>query len=194
MIISHTHKFIFLKSCKTAGTSIEVFLSAYVGPGDIVTRISEETAKWHKQKNVDGYYNHITAAEVRNRCPEWKEYYKFTAIRHPLDRMLSLYHWQNPQEDFNKWIKHGVNLAKAAHLDSFYRIKGRPALDDYIRYERLEDDLKRICKIIGLDYDSKYLLHYKKRERKEIEITEATKDLIRRRFSHEFEYFGYEMD
>jgi hypothetical protein len=171
-----------------------VFLSAYVGPGDIVTRIGEDTAPWHKKKNEDGYYNHITAAEVRNRCPKWKEYYKFMAIRHPLDRMLSLYHWQNQKEDFNKWIKHGVKLGKAAHLTPFYQVKGESVLDDYIRYERLEDDLKRICDILGLEYDAKYLLHYKKRERKDIEIIEATRELIRQKFANELIDFGYEMD
>ena len=193
MIISHTHKFIFLKSCKTAGTSIEVFLSAYVGPGDIVTKIGEETAPWHKKKNVDGYYNHISAAEVRSRCKQWNEYYKFTAVRHPLDRMLSLYHWQSSTEDFNKWIKHGMNQGKASSLDLFYRIKGEKVLDDYIYYEQLESDLQRICEIIGLEYDSKYLLHYKKRKRKDIEITDNTKNLIREKFAHEFKDFGYEI-
>ena len=194
MIISHTHKFIFLKSCKTAGTSIEVFLSAYCGPGDIITKIGEDTAPWHKRKNEDGYYNHVSAAEVRNRCPQWDEYYKFTAIRHPFDRMLSLYHWQNQKEDFNKWIKHGVKLGKAAHLDVFYTIKGKKVLDDYIRYEYLEQDLMQMCDILGLEYDSKYLLHYKKRKRKNIEITEQTKDLIREKFAQELIDFGYEMD
>ena len=193
MIISHTHKFIFLKSCKTAGTSIEVFLSAYCGPGDIITRIGEKTADWHKSKNTNGYYNHVGIAEVRSRCPEFGDYFKFTAVRHPLDRMLSLYHWQNPKEDFNKWLKGAVNLGKAAHLTQFYRIKGEIAIDDYIRYEHLEEDLKRICGILGLEYNSKYLLHYKKRDRKPFSITEESKNLIREKFSHELIDFGYEV-
>jgi len=200
MIISHTHKFIFAKSCKTAGTSIEVFLSAYCKKGDVLTRIGERTAEWHEALSSnskihgEGYYNHVGVATIRSLCPEFKEYYKFTAIRHPLDRMLSLYHWQKPNEDFNKWIKHGVTLGKAAHLDTFYKIKGRIVMDDYIRYERLEEDLKRICGILGLEYDAKYLLHYKKREREPIEITEDTKQLIRRKFKQELIDFGYEMD
>ena len=40
MIISHEHKFIFLKTKKTAGTSIELALSELCGPGDIITPLT----------------------------------------------------------------------------------------------------------------------------------------------------------
>lgn len=39
MIISHEHRFIFLKTMRTAGTSVEVALSAVCGDGDILTPI-----------------------------------------------------------------------------------------------------------------------------------------------------------
>ncbi len=42
MIISHKHKFIFLKTTKTAGTSIELALSRYCHTADVITDLSEE--------------------------------------------------------------------------------------------------------------------------------------------------------
>ncbi len=44
MIVSHHHKFIFLKTSKTGGSSTEVFLRQFCRPGDIVTplTVSEE--------------------------------------------------------------------------------------------------------------------------------------------------------
>ena len=39
MIISHKHRFIFLKTTKTAGTSIEIALSRFCGPDDVITPI-----------------------------------------------------------------------------------------------------------------------------------------------------------
>ena len=39
MIVSHAHRFIFIKTQKTAGTAMEVALSAICGPDDIITPI-----------------------------------------------------------------------------------------------------------------------------------------------------------
>jgi hypothetical protein len=37
MILSHEHKFIFLRTKKTAGTSIELALFELCGPNDVIT-------------------------------------------------------------------------------------------------------------------------------------------------------------
>lgn len=42
MIVSHKHRFIFLKTGKTAGTSVEIFLSRFLEPDDIATPIKPE--------------------------------------------------------------------------------------------------------------------------------------------------------
>jgi len=41
MIVSHEHKFIFLKTKKTAGTSIELALTELCGPQDVITPLTE---------------------------------------------------------------------------------------------------------------------------------------------------------
>jgi hypothetical protein len=40
MIVSHRHKFIFVKGAKVGGTSVEIALSAICGPDDIVTPVT----------------------------------------------------------------------------------------------------------------------------------------------------------
>jgi hypothetical protein len=55
MIVSHEHKFIYLKTKKTAGTSIELALSRLCGPDDIITpltKIDEALrARWRGAQN-----------------------------------------------------------------------------------------------------------------------------------------------
>lgn len=57
MIVSHQHKFIFVKTRKTAGTSIEVFLSSLAGPDAVVTPftvsegIDHHPRNWHRRFN-----------------------------------------------------------------------------------------------------------------------------------------------
>jgi hypothetical protein len=93
MIVSHAHKFIFLKTKKTAGTSIELALSQLCGPDDIITPLTEIDEaqradgrgaqswrlhswwgsprpllkrRWFKFTAEDyGFYNHMPAEQAR---------------------------------------------------------------------------------------------------------------------------------
>lgn len=49
MIISHAHRFIFLKTQKCAGTSVEMALSMICGPDDIVTGWGRQDAELQRQ-------------------------------------------------------------------------------------------------------------------------------------------------
>lgn len=123
MIISHRHRFIFLKTKKTAGSSIEYALADLCGDEDVITVASrdEEPTRpgrrgqnywlpWNRRRPVDlvrsvftdtperyvGFYNHMPARRVRQVVGEdtWSSYFKFAFERNPWDRQVSLYFWR----------------------------------------------------------------------------------------------------
>lgn len=128
MIISHKYKFIFLKTNKTAGTSIEIALSGICGANDIISPISPEDEKIRRRmgyrgpqhhlatarqygmidvakllikgKKKNGFYNHMPATEIKARIGNdiWERYYKFCFERNPWDRVISLYYWRCKSE------------------------------------------------------------------------------------------------
>lgn len=128
MIISHKYHFIFLKTTKTAGTSVEIALSKFCGPEDIITPIIPEDEATRKELGYPGaqnfdyplkemqlrelpeylfkgnrkqkFYNHISAYEIRRLIPLhiWEGYTKFAIERNPWDRLVSQYFWQFQSE------------------------------------------------------------------------------------------------
>jgi hypothetical protein len=128
MIISHKYKFIFLKTRKTAGTSIEIALSKFCGPDDIITPISRDDEKLRnslgypgsqncrvppdrysaadmQKKQMTGkalrFYNHVPACDVRRWIgPDiWDSYFKFCFERNPWDKAISRYYFDMAKFD-----------------------------------------------------------------------------------------------
>ncbi|MDX2265971.1 MAG: sulfotransferase family 2 domain-containing protein [Hyphomicrobiales bacterium] len=149
MIVSHEHKFIFIKTGKTAGTSVECGLSAFCGPDDIITPVSkadealrlgrgpqnwdENVNPWWKtagrkvglfkgRRHKGHYYNHMPAAEIKARLGDdiWRRYYKFTVERNPWDRQISIYYWRQRDDAARPPFAEFMRNEKLARGNNFY--------------------------------------------------------------------------
>jgi hypothetical protein len=160
MIISHTHKFIFIKSLKTAGTSIEAALSNHCSGNDVVVPINDfghnrdsDGAFVHRAMNADDTYRkigqHVDALTIKSREPEevWNNYFKFSIVRNPWDRALSFFFWdqrKNPATKPRKRFYHylGVPFNEFAivkgHFANFMKARG---LENNDRFYVIDDQL-----------------------------------------------------
>jgi len=186
MIVCHEYKFIFLKTRKTAGTSVEVALSRLCEPGDIVTPISPKDEPLRGPQNgprghrgrfnplpelfVPGtdltrtirdawrgrkFFNHMTAAQARNRLPRetWEGYFKFCFERNPWDKMVSLFHWENRGKDVPRTFQQFIDEGQLRSDLPVYTLGGEMAVDFVGRYESLQDDLNQVATKLGIKAD-----------------------------------------
>ncbi len=114
MIISHKHKFIFIKSGKVAGSSLEMALRPHLGNDDVITPVAEDkdinvvdkisgARNYRNSSNYDEmvsrgnigiFYEHAQAYEIKGQIPSsiWNSYYKFSIERDPREKSLSVYY------------------------------------------------------------------------------------------------------
>ncbi len=124
MIISHKYRFIFIRTEKTAGTSLQLALSKFCGPDDVITpninKVDQQKITelgypaaqnysvpfwqhgWRDLFRVTmggkrmSFNAHSSALEIRQLLPAhvWDGYFKFSFERNPWDKMISLYYWR----------------------------------------------------------------------------------------------------
>ncbi len=212
MIASHSHRFIFLKTRKTAGTSVEIALSKVCGPDDIVTEISPEDEKLRRAagglapQNFDSppqsrkAYNHMSAKATRELVGEqsWADYFTFAIERNPWDAVVSLYFWKYKDRpelpDFDQYVNE-IWIEQLSNNRRLYRIRGKMVLDRVLRYENLDAELAEVWTQLGLPGapdlprakgNARPAGHYREL------YTPASRDRVAEVFADTIDVFGYE--
>ena len=216
MLLSHRYRFIYTKTKKTAGTSVESYFEPFcMAEGEWTARHFRE--EYVSDSGIIGlrgarpaskcrWWHHMPASLIRKRVGEetWQQYFKFCVVRNPYEKAVSAFYFRRgrtlgedsslatARTEFEHWL-----AAKGPPMDkNKYLIQGQFCLDDVVRYESLREGLERICDRLGVAWEPDRLPSFKAGIRppgitaKDL-YTEKSREIVRQAYQFELDYFGY---
>ena len=162
MIVSHEHRFVFMKTRKTAGTSVEIALSRVCGADDVITPVTDEDEALRRAAGGRGpqhfedpphlerkAFNHMPVSMVRTMLgrTRFESYFSFAIERNPWDAVVSLFHWRFRDTEpgpFPEFVASEAVETFATKNQRIYRLRGETAVDRVLRYEALADELATV--------------------------------------------------
>lgn len=214
MIVSHKYRFIFLRTEKTASTSMMKALRNILDEDDL--RPSGRRPSWAKFSPIHhsalrryypqwfGLHTHATASQIRDVLGRkiFDSYYKFAVERNPWDRQVSLYahrKWKKGQpvdhfdRDMRSLIYRNTSYVRLNNW-SKYAIGRDIVADRVIRYERLAEEIGELVTTLGLPgpLDLPRLRSYTPgRAHYSTYYSDATRDLVAKWYAREIDALGY---
>jgi len=165
MIISHGRQYVFVHIPKTGGTSLALALEAKAMKDDILVgdtpkskqrrsrlkALKPEGRLWKHSRLID-IYGVLSPAEM-------SDYFVFTLVRNPWDRLVSYYHWLQVQtfnniaidiaqaNDFTSFLNHNhiVQSVRNSPYQSYVTDKsGQNCCDVFLQLEKIKLGVEQI--------------------------------------------------
>ena len=214
MLVSHTHKFVFIHIYKTAGTSIAKALAPYNVPpykrraGRVLKRLRVPfPPTWNTGLSVE----HKTAVEARVRLGRevFDNYFSFAFVRNPWDWQLSVYqhvirnkahalHESVRQlgsfENYVHWLCDGSIAQRddRCQIDFLRDLSGNLLVDFVGRFESLTSDFAHVCQRIGVKSTLPRLNTAVRRVDYRTCYSDRTIELIANKYADDIREFGYQ--
>ena len=151
-MLSFRHRFIFIKTKKTGGSSIESYLSKFLAEGDL-----HRSNHINSKDKHEGLYNHIGAEEF---CDTkygryWNDFTTITVVRHPMERLISEFYWSDRNGDYNEDFDRFLRDKTKINTTNNYPLIKNTKFDFLIYYENYINDINRVLEHLGLPTVSK---------------------------------------
>ena len=190
-MINHQLKCIFIHIPRTAGSS----LSTAINKGQRREKgLIEGPIHFGKNWVVKEYGESL-----------WDEYFKFSFVRNPWDRLLSQYSWRVAKgqddvqgRDFNDWVIWRSKQVKKREMltrqvDTI--LCGEEFIVDFIgQYENLHQDYDKLCELLSIQ-DPMILPHKHNKKEGRLHYTEIytpqTRDIVSEYYSRDIKAFNY---
>jgi hypothetical protein len=210
MLVSHTAQFIFFKTVKTGGTSVELALQKLFLPRSVAKKqpfyedgngiVGARGASPAKEN----YWSHMTALEVYRKLgySTFNRYRRISIVRNPFDKVVSQFFFREHRGEnfavdktkFNAYVRAAQRLPVDRNI---YSIKKIICCTHLMFYERLQEDFNAVLReLSGGEHREAELGRHKAGFRdKSIPYQDYydpdSRDLVAKAFDFELENFGY---
>jgi len=209
MLISHSHKFIFVHIYKVAGMSIRSALDEYASKPDILNRLfyklGLKIASPFQPCRMFPFHSRAELLKQGLPVEIYDTYYKFAFVRNPWDWQVSLYHFMlkdpthfqyeliKSMSSFGDYIDWRVAEDKKLQKDFVTDSNGALIVDFVGRYERIAEDFNNVCNKLNIDAT---LPHINRSSHNDYRTyyDEKSRKLVEEHFIEDIELFGYTFD
>lgn len=133
---SHDHKFIYVHIPKSAGTFIKHYLLSNIEP---------EYENNQNQQDYDDKYR-VTCERSLNaiiqEVPDYKDYYKFTIVRNPFDRVVSMFSYLGGWK-FDYFVENNIDSPMMPYVQEFHKYYLSNDFDGFIKYAYEDGFIKK---------------------------------------------------
>ena len=194
-MISHKHKFIFIAVPKTGTTTIA---SVIEHEFDAIKLAFERQKMKNKHLRLDQYHKMLPK--------ETSSYFKFSFVRNPWSRVVSLYNRKEGKQMKNKmsfvefvnWIELATDTCTrpipSRNMLDFFKLDNKVKMDFIGKLENLQADFDIVCDKIGIPRQQ--LPHKNKTNHKHYTeyYDDETREIVAEKFAKDIEYFGYKFE
>lgn len=193
MIINHKHKFAFVHIPKTGGTSLTLLLAPHLDKPPARTK----GRSWQGLCHNTGLHSGIN----KHTADKLKDYFKFTIVRNPYDRLLSMWRsgYGRPgkktfEEYCNSVCSRRKHRAFGPQVD--YISHDGIVLVDYVaRYEQYDAEVTLLMNKWDLSFEQiPHRLNTKNRKNRQAVFTKKIADKIYEHMKLDFDTFSYKKD
>lgn len=215
MYISHKYRFIFLRTPKTASSSLsEFFIRNIPDPNAVYTPVEDSNLHGTLRPDVirkykkDFKFYHFTLQDLidENIITEGQAltYRSFAVLRNPIDRQKSFYYfykrWKGKNrpaslKEYNMWAPDGYFKGEpnsAIRQTDFLSLNNR-LVGQYWLYENLETEIEKFMSNLNIPITHPLPRHksnFRKNRENEIEFDEQTVNKLKKVFLKDFELYN----
>ena len=208
-MLSIKHNFLFVHIPKTGGNSIQKVLAPFSEDRiSVLYPFQDGKEQFSIQNPTYAYQKHSSLSEYKKLLPKeiYNSVFKFTVVRNPWERMLSLYFSPHAKRlKFDKKIFESV-IQEAKTVESFVstaswfnRFMGKnpiktTEIQRFIKFEDLQNEFNVLCADLGLGPFSLAKLNASNHGNYLNYYDNYLKKLVENKFKHEIDFFEYQFE